>query len=62
MTNRFGWRVGGVSLHQQKPKAQIHFDILQQLKSAKVHSKTSLSEASSLSAGRGVLTIAGIRR
>ena len=49
MTNRFGWKwgcVAGVSLHQQKPAAQCHFDILQQLKPATVHSKISLREAS----------------
>ena len=62
MTNRFGWRVGGVSLHQQKPIAHYHFDILQQLKFAKVHSKTSLREVLSLHGGRGVLIIAGIGR
>ena len=34
--------LGGVSVHQRKPVAQCHFDILQQLRSAMVHSKTSL--------------------
>ena len=29
-------------MHQRKPVAQCHFDILQRLKSAMVHSKTSL--------------------
>ena len=39
MTDRFGWKQGfveGVSLQQQKPTAQFHFDILQQLKSVTV--------------------------
>ena len=43
MINRFGWRrgcVGAVSVHQRKSVAQCHFDILQQLKAAMVHSKT----------------------
>ena len=56
MVNRFGWKrgcVGGVSLHQRKPAAQCHFDISQKLKSATVHSKTSLREASSLPGRRG---------
>ena len=56
MTNGFGWKrgsVGGVSLHHQKPAAQCHFDILQQLKSATVHSKTSLREASLYLVGGG---------
>ena len=56
MINRFGWKrtcVGGVSLHQRKPAAQCYFDILQQLKSAIVHRKTSLREASSLPGQRG---------
>ena len=44
--------VGGVSLHQQKPAGQFHFNILLQLKSATVHSKTSLREVSSLPGGR----------
>ena len=43
-----------VSLHQQKPAAQCHFDILQQLKSATVHSKTSLREASLFTWSEGV--------
>ena len=42
-----------LSLHQQKPTAQVHFDILQQLKSAKVHSKSSLGEVLSLPGGKG---------
>ena len=42
----------GVSFRQHKPAAQCHFDILQQLKSATVHNKTSLREVSSLP-GRG---------
>ena len=42
-----------MSSHQQKPAAQCHFDILQQLKSATVHSKTSLGEASLYLVGGG---------
>ena len=64
MINRFGWKrgcVGGVSLHQRKATAQCHFNILQQLKSAMVHSKTSLREVSS-SRSEGVLTIGGMGR
>ena len=56
MINRFGWKrgcVGGVSVHPRKPAAQCYFHILQQLKSAMVHSKTSLREASSLPGRRG---------
>ena len=56
-----GGCVGGVSLHQRKPAAQCHFNILQQLKSAMVHSKTSLREVSS-SWSEGVLTIGGMGR
>ena len=40
----------GMSLHQQKPPEQFHFDILRQLKSATVHR---LREVLSLPGGRG---------
>ena len=64
MTNRFGWKQGcgvGVSLHQQeKPAAQCHFDILQQLKAVTVpDSKTSLREVSSLPGRRGCYQLQG---
>ena len=39
--------------HCIKESPQCHFDILQQLKSATVHSKSSLREASSLPSRRG---------
>ena len=42
-----------VSLHQQNPAVQCHFDILQQLKSVTLDSKTSLREASLYLVGGG---------
>ena len=41
----------GCVIASTKAAAQCHFDILQQLKSVTVHSKTSLREVSSLHVG-----------
>ena len=47
------------SLHQQKPAAYFHFDILQQLKSATVHRETSLRLVLSLPGRRGCWQLQG---
>ena len=66
MINMFGWKrgcVGRVSLHQQKPSAQCHFDILLQLRSATVHSKNNQPKGSVVFTRlEGVLTIGGMGR